>query len=54
MTSDAAPATRYDLVTAVWGAEFIELFECGQRLVTGNLRPLPRVDPDEAVHTIVH
>ena len=26
MTSDAAPATRYDLVTAVWGAEFIELF----------------------------
>lgn len=26
MTSDATPATTYDLVTAVWGAEFVELF----------------------------
>ena len=26
MTFDATPATTYDLVTAVWGAEFIELF----------------------------
>lgn len=44
MTSAAAPATAYDVVTAVWGAEFIELFLelcIPNQLSPGNLPALP-------------
>lgn len=44
MTAAAMPATQYDVVTAVWGAEFIDLFLdlcIPNQLSPGNLPALP-------------
>ena len=45
MTPDTTPATTFDVVTAVWGAEFIELYLelcVANQLSLGNLPALPQ------------